>query len=253
MSYATLIIQIPTISVIGCEVSSSIIQSRSFTISKKDSRFLSAPVLNLDYGKCFIRLQRDPAPGKFRHRRRHSVENESDLLQDEFNDKIAIAVKGEHSASDAGASPSSSLQMINASQFEQDMREQWAATCIQTAFRGVLVPNLLHLLTVKILQFWTKCLFPFVLNFLKATSISYTMCWITFLIYFVYCQPYLNYEETYLFKCSHSENFFYLLVIRWILCSIFLSRKIWKRKLIMCSVAESNYDSIGNRENNKVN
>lgn len=95
----------------------------------------------------FLHLQRDPDSGKFRHRRRHSIEN--DVLQDEFNDKTATAVKTENSASDAGGSPSSSLQMINASQFEENMREQWAATCIQTAFRGVLVPNILYLLLSK--------------------------------------------------------------------------------------------------------
>ncbi|KAL8092488.1 hypothetical protein AgCh_034676 [Apium graveolens] len=89
---------------------------------------------------------RDLASGKFRHRRRHSVEFESDILQDEFNDKTATAVKEEHSASDAGASPSNSFQMVNASQIEQNMREQWAATCIQTAFRGVLARRALRAL-----------------------------------------------------------------------------------------------------------
>lgn len=86
-------------------------------------------------------MQRAPASGKFLHRRRHSVEIETDVLQDEFNDKTVTRVNAEHSASDAGASPSNSLQMINASQVQSNMREQWAATCIQTAFRGVLVQN----------------------------------------------------------------------------------------------------------------
>uniref|UniRef100_A0A165A9E7 DUF4005 domain-containing protein n=1 Tax=Daucus carota subsp. sativus TaxID=79200 RepID=A0A165A9E7_DAUCS len=91
-----------------------------------------------------MKMLRDPDSGKFRHRRRHSIEN--DVLQDEFNDKTATAVKTENSASDAGGSPSSSLQMINASQFEENMREQWAATCIQTAFRGVLARRALRAL-----------------------------------------------------------------------------------------------------------
>lgn len=86
-------------------------------------------------------MQRAPASGKFLHRRRHSVEIESDVLQDEFNDKSVTPIKAEHSTSEAGASPSNSLQMTNVSQVEQNMREQWAAKCIQTAFRGVLVLN----------------------------------------------------------------------------------------------------------------
>ncbi|KAK1398329.1 IQ motif, EF-hand binding site [Heracleum sosnowskyi] len=89
---------------------------------------------------------RAPASGKSLHRRRHSVEIESDVLQDEFNDKSVTPVKAEHSASEAGASPSNSLQMTNVSQAEQNMREQWAATCIQTAFRGVLARRALRAL-----------------------------------------------------------------------------------------------------------
>lgn len=186
-------------------------------------------------------MQRDPASGKFRHRRRHSIEFESDVLQDEFNDKTCTAVNEEHLASDAGASPSNSFQMVNASQFEQNTREQWAATCIQTAFRGVLVTNLLLFLSSQ--NFATCCLFLYVLNFKMAIHISYTICWITFLSPNLFCslsKPSLDYEQTYFFDVI--QIFYFVLLIRWNLCAIFLLRKTWKTKLIMCRVAESNFN-----------
>lgn len=98
------------------------------------------------------------ASGKFRHRRKHSVEIEADVLQDEFSYNAATPVKegNNHSAPDADVSSSNSLQKLDASQVEQNMREQWAATCIQTAFRGVLVPNC-YLLSFSCLHAAPKC------------------------------------------------------------------------------------------------
>jgi len=41
--------------------------------------------------------------------------------------------------SDTAVSPSSSLQVHYETEDQQKMREEWAATCIQAAFRGFLV------------------------------------------------------------------------------------------------------------------
>ncbi|WOH02065.1 hypothetical protein DCAR_0521453 [Daucus carota subsp. sativus] len=87
-----------------------------------------------------------PSSGKFLHRRRHSVKIENDVLQDEFNLKTVPPVKAEHSVSDAGAFSSNVLQMVDASQVEPNMREERAATCIQTAFRGLLARRALKAL-----------------------------------------------------------------------------------------------------------
>lgn len=102
------------------------------------------------------------ASGKFRHRRKHSVEIETDVLQDEFNHKDAAPVEESknHSSPEASTSPSNSLKMLDASQLEQNMGEQWAATRIQTAFRGFLVPNCFFF----VLSTW--CPLMFFLSFL---------------------------------------------------------------------------------------
>uniref|UniRef100_A0A5B6ZJX6 IQ-domain 5 n=1 Tax=Davidia involucrata TaxID=16924 RepID=A0A5B6ZJX6_DAVIN len=85
--------------------------------------------------------------GKFWHRRKHSVEIDTDILQDEFNQNAAppVADTNIHSVPDVG-SPSSSLQVQDAAQIQQNMREEWAATHIQTAFRGFLARRALRAL-----------------------------------------------------------------------------------------------------------
>ncbi|KAA8550146.1 hypothetical protein F0562_001838 [Nyssa sinensis] len=77
--------------------------------------------------------------GKFWHRRKHSIEIDTDILQDEFNQNAApsVADTNTHSIPDVGY-PSSSLQVQDVAQMQQNMREEWAATRIQTAFRGFL-------------------------------------------------------------------------------------------------------------------
>ncbi|KAK9280339.1 hypothetical protein L1049_014027 [Liquidambar formosana] len=85
---------------------------------------------------------------KFRHRRKHSVEIDSDILQDESNHNAAppVGVGDIHSIPDAAGSPSSSFQVQDAAQIQQNMREEWAAMRIQTAFRGFLARRALRAL-----------------------------------------------------------------------------------------------------------
>ncbi|KAM1040765.1 hypothetical protein TB2_029574 [Malus domestica] len=77
---------------------------------------------------------------KFRHRRTNSIEFDTNRLKCEFDADVAPPV-GDASTQlnpDAVDSSSASLQMHNA-ESEQNVREEWAATRIQTAFRGFLV------------------------------------------------------------------------------------------------------------------
>ncbi|GMH12194.1 hypothetical protein Nepgr_014035 [Nepenthes gracilis] len=88
------------------------------------------------------------AAGKSRHRRKHSIEVDNDKFQEEL-----VHLSGQPdgdanitSVSDAAASPSTSLQVHNDSQDQQRMKEEWAATYIQTAFRGFLARRALRAL-----------------------------------------------------------------------------------------------------------
>ncbi|CAL5425562.1 unnamed protein product [Camellia sinensis] len=78
---------------------------------------------------------------KFQHRRKHSVEIDADVIQDDFNHNAAPPIVDANilSIPDAAGSPSSLLQVQDAVQDQQNMREEWAATCIQTTFRGFLM------------------------------------------------------------------------------------------------------------------
>ncbi|CAL5428363.1 unnamed protein product [Camellia sinensis] len=77
---------------------------------------------------------------KFQHQRKHSVEIDADVIQDDFNHNAAPPIVDANilSIPDAAGSPSSLLQVQDAVQDQQNMREEWAATCIQTTFRGFL-------------------------------------------------------------------------------------------------------------------
>lgn len=77
-------------------------------------------------------------PNRFWHRRKHSIEIDSDRLQHEFDANAALPIGNIQLNPDVVDSPSSSLEVQNA-QSEQNVREECAATCIQTAFRGFLV------------------------------------------------------------------------------------------------------------------
>ncbi|XP_009336410.2 protein IQ-DOMAIN 5 isoform X1 [Pyrus x bretschneideri] len=84
---------------------------------------------------------------KFRHRRKNSIEFDTNRLKCEFDADVAPPV-GDASTQlnpDAVDSSSASLQMHNA-ESEQNAREEWAATRIQTAFRGFLARRALRAL-----------------------------------------------------------------------------------------------------------
>lgn len=89
-------------------------------------------------------MQRSRSTGKIWHRRKHSVEIDNSVLENEFNQNVVTSIDETkdtnfQSVSDSASSPSTSLQVQNAAQFQQNMREEWAAIRIQTAFRGFLV------------------------------------------------------------------------------------------------------------------
>lgn len=86
--------------------------------------------------------------GKFRHRRKQSVEIEHDIFKHEFDQHAARSVEDANirSITDVSDSPSTSLQVRDSSQMEQSMREEWAAIRIQTAFRGFLARRALRAL-----------------------------------------------------------------------------------------------------------
>ncbi|KAL1544034.1 protein IQ-DOMAIN 5-like [Salvia divinorum] len=89
--------------------------------------------------------------GKSRHRRKHSVEIDSRVLENEFNQNGVTAIDESkdanfQSVSEPASSPSPSLQVQNVPQIQQNMREEWAAIRIQTAFRGFLARRALRAL-----------------------------------------------------------------------------------------------------------
>ncbi|XP_022862889.1 protein IQ-DOMAIN 1-like [Olea europaea var. sylvestris] len=85
---------------------------------------------------------------KIWHRRKHSVEIDANILQDEFNQDAVTSVEDPNfqQVSDSTSSPSASRQVQNAAQVQQEMREECAAIRIQTAFRGFLARRALRAL-----------------------------------------------------------------------------------------------------------
>lgn len=89
-------------------------------------------------------MQRTGSIGKIWHRRKYSVEIDANILQDESNQDAVTSVEDSNfqQVSDSTSSPAASVQVQNAAQVQQKMREEWAAIRIQTAFRGFLVLTL---------------------------------------------------------------------------------------------------------------
>ncbi|KAE8674913.1 protein IQ-DOMAIN 1-like isoform X8 [Hibiscus syriacus] len=87
------------------------------------------------------------ATRKFHHRRKHSVEVDTDKLQAELDQNAAPIVRdvNTHANAEAAGTPSGSLQVCDAAVNELT-REEWAATRIQTAFRGFLARRALRAL-----------------------------------------------------------------------------------------------------------
>ncbi|VVA29757.1 PREDICTED: IQ-DOMAIN [Prunus dulcis] len=86
------------------------------------------------------------AGNKFRHRRKNSIEIDS-RIQCEFDADAPppVGVSSTQLNIDTVGSPSGSLQVHDV-QSERNVREQWAATRIQTAFRGFLARRALRAL-----------------------------------------------------------------------------------------------------------
>ncbi|XP_054812555.1 protein IQ-DOMAIN 5 isoform X2 [Prosopis cineraria] len=85
--------------------------------------------------------------GKIRHRRKQSIDGDNEKLQNEFNhDATPSGDANIHSVTDVQHSPSTSQQVQDAAYSLQIMREEWAATRIQTAFRGFLARRALRAL-----------------------------------------------------------------------------------------------------------
>lgn len=86
-------------------------------------------------------LQKKVVSDRSRHRRKRSINYDSVVIEEESTVETAELV-GEasiKSSANPASSPTSSLQVQVSSQTEQIVKEDWAATVIQTAFRGFLV------------------------------------------------------------------------------------------------------------------
>ncbi|KAI5575929.1 hypothetical protein BDE02_09G011300 [Populus trichocarpa] len=86
---------------------------------------------------------------KSRHRRKHSVEFDADKIQEEFHNHNHNHNDGDaniRSIPDTSESPFDSLQVQDLAHNQQVMREELAATRIQTAFRGFLARRALRAL-----------------------------------------------------------------------------------------------------------
>ncbi|KAH9659481.1 IQ-domain 5 [Citrus sinensis] len=88
------------------------------------------------------------AGSRSQHRRKHSVEIDAEKLQNEFEQNVASPAGDANlnAVAEATGSPSDSLQVQNPTYNQQVVREEWAATCIQTAFRGFLARRALRAL-----------------------------------------------------------------------------------------------------------
>ncbi|XP_042476581.1 LOW QUALITY PROTEIN: protein IQ-DOMAIN 5-like [Macadamia integrifolia] len=91
---------------------------------------------------------RSAPAGRFWHRRRLSVDIDSGTFKDDFvhNTDLLTGDAKVQPSSESSGSPASSQQVQSAAQVEKNVKEEWAATCIQTAFRGFLARRALRAL-----------------------------------------------------------------------------------------------------------
>lgn len=86
-------------------------------------------------------MQRARTAGESRHRRNHSIEIDNNALKGEQGQNIESWGANVGQVSDAAASPSTSIPLQSEADEHLMNREEWAATYIQTSFRGFLVQN----------------------------------------------------------------------------------------------------------------
>ncbi|XP_026418585.1 protein IQ-DOMAIN 1-like isoform X2 [Papaver somniferum] len=89
------------------------------------------------------------SPGsRFWHRRKQSIQIDNNILKEEFSLDIdpKVGDDGVHIDSDNVSSADSSLQVQDVNQTKVNEEEEWAATLIQTAFRGFLARRALKAL-----------------------------------------------------------------------------------------------------------
>ncbi|KAK9156901.1 hypothetical protein Scep_003475 [Stephania cephalantha] len=86
--------------------------------------------------------------GRFWHRRKHSVDASNGVFKEEFVCDAAPLTADENiqPVLETTSSPESSLLVQNPGQIQQHVKEEWAATRIQTAFRGFLARRALRAL-----------------------------------------------------------------------------------------------------------
>lgn len=84
---------------------------------------------------------------KSRHRRNHSIEIDDNTLQEDQGQHNELPRDANiRPVSDAAAFPSTSIQVQCEAEEQRRIREEWAATYIQTAFRGFLARRALRAL-----------------------------------------------------------------------------------------------------------
>jgi len=84
-------------------------------------------------------LQRATTASQSQPRRNHSVEIDKAAFQEPRHNSEPAEDADVRPVSETAASPSTSFQVQCEPKDQQRMREEWAATYIQTAFRGFLV------------------------------------------------------------------------------------------------------------------
>ncbi|PPS15721.1 hypothetical protein GOBAR_AA04856 [Gossypium barbadense] len=109
---------------------------------------LTGEVVKVGYFRIsFVSCLHRAATSKFRHRRKHSIEFYTDKLLEELDQNAASPARdaNTHAIADAAGFPSGSLEVRDVALNELVM-EEWAATRIQTAFRGFLARRALRAL-----------------------------------------------------------------------------------------------------------